>query len=52
MKKDSDIAKEKVLENSKNNKVTFAEMYNDRVITNKSEMISILKKLRKELETI
>lgn len=52
MKKDSDIAKEKVLENSKNNKVIFAEMYNDRVITNKSEMISILKTLRKELEDI
>lgn len=52
IKKDAAIAKIKAVENSKNNKITFAEKYNDRVITNKSEMISILKTLRKELESI
>ena len=52
IKKDASISKTKSVENSKSNRILFAEKYNDRVISNKSEMISILKNLRKELEDI
>ena len=52
IKKDASISKTKSVENSKSNRILFTEKYNDRVISNKSEMISILKNLRKELETI
>lgn len=52
IKKDASVAKTKSVENSKSNRMLFAEKYNDRVISNKSEMISILKTLRKELEDI